>query len=277
MKIEVSGCENVHRLTGKLVSGGEPQGEAALRALATLGIRTIISVDGGTPDAAAAGKLGLRYVHLPIGYDGIDRKRMLELARAVRDLQGPLYIHCHHGLHRGPAAAAGALVALGEWSNDQAVGAMKVLGASPKYEGLFADVRELRASLVDVDGASAEFPAAASLPGFVARMAEIDRRWEHLGAIRKAGWKKAPEHPDLDPPHEAVQFRELFAELLRSGEVKERPEDFRRRMNRSEEDAGALEKGLKSGDAAAAEQAFDRIDAACKACHADYRNRRRPK
>ena len=28
------------------------------------------------------------------------------LARAARTLPGPIFVHCHHGMHRGPAAAA---------------------------------------------------------------------------------------------------------------------------------------------------------------------------
>src|SRR5262245_48277837 len=97
----------------QVISGGLPEGEAAFQDLAALGIKTIISVDGATPDVATAKKHGLRYVHLPHGYDGISAARAAELAKAVRDLPGPIYIHCHHGKHRSPAAAAVACVAAG--------------------------------------------------------------------------------------------------------------------------------------------------------------------
>ena len=87
---------NAYRLHERVISGGLPNGEAAFRELRDLGVKTIISVDGAQPDVAGARKYGLRYVHLPHGYDGISRTRQRELAKAVRDLPGPAYIHCHH-------------------------------------------------------------------------------------------------------------------------------------------------------------------------------------
>jgi protein tyrosine phosphatase (PTP) superfamily phosphohydrolase (DUF442 family) len=274
-KLAVPGCENVYRLTTKLISGGEPHDEDALRALAALGVRTIISVDGAKPDAALAGKYGMRYVHLPVGYDGIPRERTLELARAIRDLEGPTYIHCHHGLHRGPAAAAAALVALGECSNDTGLSIMKSLGTSPSYAGLYESVRAIDVRPSDVDRANAEFPPAAKLPGFTASMAIIDRRFEHLQDARRAGWKASPEHPDIDPAHETLQFRELFTELNRTAYVKSKSEVFRKWMNETESDALALEKSIRARDAKTADAAFVRIEANCKACHAEHRNKPR--
>ncbi len=62
---------NAHRVTDKVLSGAQPEGEAAFAELARLGVRTIISVDGATPDVQLASKHGLRYVHLPITYGGV--------------------------------------------------------------------------------------------------------------------------------------------------------------------------------------------------------------
>ncbi len=38
-------------------------------------------------------------------HGGISRDQSLTIARAVQDLPGPVFIHCHHGKHRGPTAA----------------------------------------------------------------------------------------------------------------------------------------------------------------------------
>lgn len=54
---------------------------AAFAELRELGVRTIIHVDGDTPDASAAERHGLRYVHLPHGYEGVPKARVAELAR----------------------------------------------------------------------------------------------------------------------------------------------------------------------------------------------------
>lgn len=89
----IAGCENVYRVSAKMISGSEPHGGEAFRALAAAGVRTIISVDGAKPEADLAEKFGIRYVHLPIGYDGVPETRAFELARALRDLDPLIYIH----------------------------------------------------------------------------------------------------------------------------------------------------------------------------------------
>ncbi|MBI4563512.1 MAG: cytochrome c [Planctomycetes bacterium] len=273
--LDVAGCHNVYRLSEKLISGSEPHGEEGLQALAKLGVKAIISVDGGKPDAAAAKKYGMRYVHLPIGYDGVPRDRALEIARAVRDLEGPIYMHCHHGKHRGPAAAAIALAAAEGWPNEKAVAAMKMCGTSLKYEGLYEDVKHFRASSEDLDRVDGTFPEVAKLPGFQAAMALLSRTWEHLEEVREARWKRPPDHPDIDPPHEALQLLEFFKELERTEEVKAREEDFRGWMGDSVAAAARLEDSIRRQDHPGAEEAFRFLKNSCTSCHSAYRNKKR--
>ena len=77
--------ENFREVGSDLCVGGDPAGDAAFRALAERGVKTVVSVDGAKPDVATARKYGLRYVHIPIGYDGVPEKAGLSLARVVRD------------------------------------------------------------------------------------------------------------------------------------------------------------------------------------------------
>jgi len=60
----------------------------------------------------------MRYIHVPIAYSGLSREQEIRIASAISGAEGPLYLHCHHGKHRGPAAAATALVCLGEITPD---------------------------------------------------------------------------------------------------------------------------------------------------------------
>src|SRR5436305_114465 len=108
--LDAPGLPHAFRVSDRLFSGGNPDGEAGFAALRALGVQTVISVDGARPDWETAGRHGLRYVHLPVGYDGIPRGRVLALAKAARDLPGPVYVHCHHGKHRGPAAVAAIML-----------------------------------------------------------------------------------------------------------------------------------------------------------------------
>ncbi len=121
------------------VSGSAPEGEAGFDTLAAMGIRTIVSVDGAEPEVQRAAARGIRYVHLPIGYNGFDQQRKLQLVRAVRDASqhGPVYIHCHHGKHRSAAAAATIAASLGWLSPAAGVERMRVSGTARNYPGLY--------------------------------------------------------------------------------------------------------------------------------------------
>src|SRR5947209_1446199 len=81
-RVEAPGLNNVYRLTDQLFSGSSPEGDEGFRSLRKLGVKTVLSVDGAKPDVARAHAYGLRYVHLPVGYDGISREQALRIARA---------------------------------------------------------------------------------------------------------------------------------------------------------------------------------------------------
>src|SRR5258706_10041968 len=70
-KLPARHLPNALQVHPQVISGGQPEGEAGFVELKGLGIKTIISVDGAKPDVEMAKKYGLRYVHLPHGYDGI--------------------------------------------------------------------------------------------------------------------------------------------------------------------------------------------------------------
>jgi hypothetical protein len=87
-KIAAEHLPNAYRVHERVISGGLPEEGAAFQELESLGVKTIISVDGARPDVALAKAHGMRYVHLPHGYDGVPNQRMLQLAKAVRELPG---------------------------------------------------------------------------------------------------------------------------------------------------------------------------------------------
>ena len=282
-KLEAPGLHNVYRLTDALFSGSSPEGDEGFESLRRLGIQTILSVDGARPDIARARRFGLRYVHLPVGYNGVPEGQGWRIAKAVRDLPGPVYIHCHHGKHRGPAAAAVVRLCLDRACTvETALDEMRRAGTDPRYTGLFAAPQELRRpTKADLDGLPDEFPEAVEVGGFTALMVQIDERWERLGLARAAGWKTPPSHPDIDPPHEALLLAEGYEESLRHPDVKGRPEELRRWLADSMVKAKELEAILRAGkrangvDRLATEKAYRRAAEACSHCHAKYRDRPR--
>src|SRR5262249_27875258 len=134
------GIHNAVTYHDGFVSGSVPEGDAGFDTLAAMGVKTIISVDGAEPEVDKARARGIRYIHLPIGYNGFDEQRRLHLSRATRDAMadGPVYIHCHHGKHRSAGAAATIAESLGWLTPQEGVARMKVSGTSPDYKGLYA-------------------------------------------------------------------------------------------------------------------------------------------
>lgn len=254
--------DNVHEIAPGVLTGSGPHGGSSFAELASQGVRTVISVDGAKPDVETARKHGLRYVHLPIGYDGVPEEKILALAKALRELPGPVYIHCHHGKHRGPAAAAVACVAAGKLDTDGALRTLKKMGTGENYLGLWASARDARA--MDTSALRVEFREVAPVPPLMEAMAALDQAFENLGVARKAGG--APEH-------EALRAREIVTEILRTEEVLARPADYRARMKACLDGFAELETLLRSkAGAPAVDAVYDTLRKSCADCHKLYRN-----
>ncbi len=267
--VEAEGLHNAFRLSDRLYSGGSPDGDAGFASLQKLGVKTIISVDGTTPDVAAAERYGLRYVHLPVGYDGIPREKAWAIAKAARDLPGPVYVHCHHGQHRGPAAAACVMLALDPgYTPDQASAWLRLAGTDPRYRGLISLPQTFqRPTAADLDALPADFPPVAAVPDLARLMVTIDARSDRLKAAKAAGWKS----PDADPPHEALQLFELFREAGRMPDVTRRGAEFVTLLHDAEAAAGDLEAALREHPDKV-EAAFERSQSLCSKCHAKFRD-----
>ncbi|MEQ8788790.1 MAG: hypothetical protein RIC55_20935 [Pirellulaceae bacterium] len=264
-----SGLHNVMRLTDRIYSGGEPEGEEGFATLAALGVKTVVSVDGAQPDVEAARKYRLRYIHIPIGYDGVSPQAAAALTRLVDDVQGPMYIHCHHGKHRGPAAAAVACVAEGAIDHAQAVDILERAGTSQGYAGLWRDVKSY---LRPAPGT--ELPPlveTARVSTMAAAMSQLDRGFDRLKLCRDVDWTVPEGHPDIVPAQEALLVRETLHEAGRN--LSDQYNDaFRAWLAETEQIAAELESSLRDGDANLASMQFARLDMACKRCHDKHRN-----
>lgn len=277
--IEKPGLHNVYRMADWLISGSVPEGQAGFRSLKELGIKTVITVDGAKPDVALAKEHGMRYVHIPIGYDGIPRDKLLQLAKAAKDLPQPVYVHCHHGKHRGPAAAAAIHLCLdSRCTVSQAVAEMRTFGTDPRYQGLFNSIRRIeRPSADELKKLPGDFPETAKIGSFTQRMVEVDATWDHIKAIRAAGWKTPADNPDLVPAQEALQLMEHYREAARLPNHADRPATFREFLKAAEMEAANLEKTMRAAgqqplDATQMESLYKRSDAACASCHSRYRD-----
>ncbi len=271
------GLHNVVAYHPGFYSGSLPEGDAGFDTLQGMGIKTIISVDGAEPELEYTRARGIRYIHLPIGYNGFDEQRKLELVRATRDAmaEGPVYIHCHHGKHRS-AGAAGTIAASLGWDTPAAmVERMKVSGTAPGYKGLYSCTSG--ASVLGapvIDAVPAKFPEVAHPAGFVKAMLEIDDASEHLKAIEKAGWAVPKDHPDLVPVAEAGKLADLLRLMAKSERAKSNPAEFAAMLLTNAAEVQTLEDWLAAGekDGKKLSDQFKLVQASCKDCHAKYRD-----
>jgi protein tyrosine phosphatase (PTP) superfamily phosphohydrolase (DUF442 family) len=260
---------NVLPLTDDIYTGGEPHGDAAFAQLSRAGIKTIVSVDGARPNLDAAKKHGLRYIHIPIGYDGIDEKAGQMLARVVKEADGPFYVHCHHGRHRGPAAAAVMCIAAGAMDGKGGVKVLERAKTNKDYSGLWHDVENYQVPAADAK--LPELVEAAVVGSVAAGMAQIDRAYDNLKLCRDANWATPPDHPDLVPAQEALLIQEALYESGRT--LSEDYDDqFKTSLQQAEGLAQNLHAALKTGDKSQSTNLFKSLEASCKRCHKKYRN-----
>jgi protein tyrosine phosphatase (PTP) superfamily phosphohydrolase (DUF442 family) len=271
--IEIPGIHNAFRATDNVFSGSQPEGDEAFAALAKLGVKTILSVDGGKPDLELARKHGLRYVHLPYGYDSIPTNRIVELVKLTKEASGPFFVHCHHGLHRGPAAVAVMCESMEGWSPAKAEVWLKQAGTSPDYPGLYRAARDFKSPSPAEMAAVKALPEITKPSSIVEAMVAIDEHFAWLKSSQKAGWKTPPGHADISPSHEAVLLWEQLRELGRTDDTKKRPQDYQTKLADSERAAEAFRTLLKnSKDNAAIDAQFKALMQSCSACHKQYRN-----
>jgi protein tyrosine phosphatase (PTP) superfamily phosphohydrolase (DUF442 family) len=269
--IEARGLENVFQVATNLFSGGSPQGEEGFETLRKLRIKTIITVDGAQPDLARAKANGMRYVHLPHGYDGIPRETQLKLVKAMKVVEGPVYVHCHHGKHRGPAAAAVMCMGKSHWSPSQALQWLDMAGTGTNFVGLFTTVRDFRKPWHgELEKTPTEFKEAQRISGLVDSMVAIDETFERLKTLRTSASSAAPDNHLIS---EATLLREHFREAQRLEDSRKRGRDFLKMLADTEDLASMFEDSLASSiDALRVERAFTVLERSCVSCHRTHRD-----
>ena len=265
------GLHNVYRLGDHLYSGSSPDDEVAFATLARLGVKTVISVDGATPDVELAHQFGLRYVHLPITYGSVPHETLIQLVRASRELPGPIYLHCHHGKHRGPAAAVSLWRCLDKSvSDEQAFATLKSLGTADRYQGLYASVKDLvPPKAVELGATRTNLSEVSPVPPLAKTMAEIDRMWDRVTTTESDSTAVSMQLTI------AFDLAEHFREAARLAEA---TDDMRPRLTEAADELDRLAETIKSGmrDGSAPNPAraaaISRMQTRCSECHAKFRD-----
>ncbi len=263
------GLQNLRKVSAGVWSGGAPMSGEDFRRLSRLGVKTVVSVDGARPDLESARKEGLRYVHVPIGYDGIGPAAQLSLVRLAAESTAPIYLHCHHGRHRAPAAAAIVCLAGGGMKRGEALAYMKAAGTSRDYAGLWRDVETFRRP--DAPVRLPELVEVAKVDSLTAAMAGIDRAWDRLEALRRNDWQPPVHHPDVVPSREALLLQEGFHESIRALDEGADVE-MRAGLQEAEQMAEQLRRALRNKELDKAGKLRERLKRSCADCHRIRRN-----
>jgi protein tyrosine phosphatase (PTP) superfamily phosphohydrolase (DUF442 family) len=261
-------------VTDSIYSGGSPETEEAFQALAKLGIKTIITVDGAKPNVELAHRFGFRYIHLPHGYDGIPKVTAVKLVKAAKTAGGPVFVHCHHGKHRGPAAVGVICQATANWSPQTAEAWLKRAGTATDYDGLYRSVREFRPpSAEELANAPSDFPETAEVSAMVDTMVEIEQRWDRLKKLAAKSEDRAKM------ASEAVLLWEQFREAQRLPESAQHGAEFQATMAKSEKATLRLREVLAAHAASGATAspvdlrlALDSVARSCTRCHEAHRD-----
>lgn len=275
-KLSQRGLENLWMLPLNerqvLYSGGQPEGDEGFQALADLGVRTVISVDGARPDIELAKHHGLRYVHLPISYHDVPPAQLARMVQAVQSLPGPAYVHCHHGKHRGPASALSIWRCLNPaLTPEVATETLKEMGTAAKYRGLYRAVERNMPAIPK--STTADFPEVTPAAPLAEQMVAIDLTWEQIVKLAKTSEPTADDLARLD--EQWTHLAELFRESARLFEADSKEQRYRLRELLA--DSAAM---LVPDEKLASSQAMwdwqtariPQIESRCAACHAEFRD-----
>jgi hypothetical protein len=184
-----------------------------------------------------------------------------------------LYVHCHHGKHRGPAAVAVICMADAGWSAAQAEDFMRQAGTGTEYQGLYRAARDFKAPTAEqLAAVPTNFPSAAKTSSLLDAMVAVDRIFENLKLAQAAGWRTPANHSDVTPKHEALMLLEQFREIERTSDAVKRNPDFQARLADASKAATVLHNQLSSPMSNRQDAAFKQVTQSCAGCHQRHRN-----
>jgi protein tyrosine phosphatase (PTP) superfamily phosphohydrolase (DUF442 family) len=272
--LELPGLKNVVRVNDKLYCGSQPQTPEAFAELQKLGVKTVICIDAVTPLAMTASQAGLKYVHIPCGFQNAEE--MAPRLQAALDANAaPFYVHCHNGRPRTPALVAMLARSTAGWNDDQVRKFLDDNGVTDTYPGLRRAALEYRPS--EAKPGSPEPVAAPTKTTPVAQtMASLLADWDPLQAASAKGFATADAAETAALAQNAKNAAKRFDDLAITPIMREWDPDFVTQLKNCAKELRELDKQLQAPefptqrDAAVAR--FKAISAQCGACHKQYRN-----
>lgn len=258
-----------YKVAPRIFCGPQPVDVKAFELLGQGGVRLVVSVDGSRPNVELAKRHGMRYCHIPLGYDGVSREEALQLAAAVEQHEGRIYFHCHHGRHRAPAAAAVAAVMHGVITKSEARSLLARAKTGREYVGLWKAVED---SMPAGPHESADpLVEVAPVDSTVTVMARVSRRYDELTMGRVSAKEMARGLSTSG--HLLLLLEEDFRELARNASEecdKGENEWLQEHYQKLAEDFRQLRK--ERVDEPLLVERLHKLKTSCASCHDRVRN-----
>lgn len=274
----------IHPVPGQpyLLFGSAPSSPDDFQALSMLGVQIVISVDGASPMMEAAGETSIKFAHVPVGYDTITRAEIASILKVIQaNPDQKVFLHCHHGKHRAPAAIASSLVSCGKWTHEQGIALLKKAGTSPDYPGLYSAVRHARPISSDrID--KAPFPPPSVPPNSIIDV--MTRMDHHFDYLKKLSKKASPPTKGNDsiqmhiPRNHAKLLHEQFLEWnrsIRNSSKHDFQPDFLNLLDQGENLSESLFRAIPASNPATNTEfhkALQSLQNNCRSCHRTFRN-----
>lgn len=120
---------------------GAAPSHQAMAKLAESGVKTIVDLrmagQGAAEEKARAGKLGIKYIHIPLGFKGPSLLKVAQFLNIVNNpANQPVFVHCRYGADRTGALVAVFRVIHDHWTFNQAYTEMRSHHFKPWLAGL---------------------------------------------------------------------------------------------------------------------------------------------
>lgn len=263
------------RVADDLFCGPQPRTAQDFAALKAQGIQTVIGLDGVVPNAQLARQAGLKYVHLPVGFNQAEQQVPALLA-TLKSAKGPCYLHCRYGRPRTPAMVAMVAQVRYGWNQAQASEWAKQAGVGESYQGLAASLASFRPPAADAVRQAKVPSGPAKTTPLVHTMAALLDDWEPIRKAAAAEFKDySPEQLNRLAVH-AVGVEKHLRGLTGDAIVSDWGQDFADEMAEAAAAAQALAAACRaaaaSGNVEPLPQAMKAAGSRCGACHTTYRN-----
>lgn len=269
------GLSQVVAFQEDIISGAKPSGSKGFNSLVKMNVRTIVCVDGVTPDVETANEYGIKTIHIPLKYDAPNDEQIFDLATVVsrgRE-RGNVYIHCHQGKHRSAAAAAIVSIALGSLSVAEAKERMRVSKTSVVYQGLWDAVEHTKVmNATSLLHNQKIYPSSVEPEGITSQMIAIDEAIDSVLRIQRAEWNTPTDHPDLVGAAEVGMIVDTFRNIQLRTDTTHFSDDFERQLVNAMHQASILEEALlQELPKEALDKYLQQVEQSCINCHSSFR------